>query len=59
MGCDRESRPSEKTFNSVFAMMPNLAVCVWSGGHLKEDVKEDVGIIKQRLDLMIEQMETE
>ena len=59
MGCCRKARPSEKTFNEVFAMMPNLACCVWHGKHLKEDAEEDVYVIKQKLDLMIKQMETE
>ena len=59
MGCGREPRPSEETFKKIFAMMPNLANCVWHGKSLKEDVREDVHIIKQRLDLMVQQMETE
>jgi hypothetical protein len=59
MGCGREPRKSEKTFKEVFAMMPNLACCVWYGKNLEEDAKENVDIIKQKLDLMIEQMEAE
>jgi len=41
MGCGRESRPSEITFKEVFAMMPNLACCIWHGKQLKDDAKED------------------
>ena len=59
MGCDRESRLSEQTFSDVFRMMPNLAICVWSAKGLIDDVKEDVEIIKNRLDNMVKQMEAE
>jgi hypothetical protein len=40
-------------------MMPALAYCVWSGELFIDDAKEGVEVIKEKLDLMIKQMETE
>lgn len=59
MGCSREARESEKTFDKVWNRMRNLAICIWAGKYHLEDVKEYVEYTKQDLDLIIRQMEAE
>lgn len=57
MGAAREPRPSEKTFNIIYAEMKNLTVCVWYP--ITEDAIEMAERMKKNLDTLIEQMKEE
>ena len=48
MGAARESRQSEKTMTSIWALLPHLMVCLWYP--LYEDVLEYIKEIRVRLD---------
>jgi hypothetical protein len=57
MGVGREKRESEKQFDKVWDCMRSLTVCVWYGGELLENAKEDVERMKILLGETIKLME--
>lgn len=57
MGTDRESRPSEITFDSIWNMMKSLNNCVWHP--LPESAKEIISAIKEQFIKLEEQITEE
>lgn len=56
MGITRETRGSEKTLNSIISSIRNLDKLLWYFDvRYKQNIEEEIGFIKNRLDLLYNQ----
>lgn len=60
MACGQEKKPSQKAIDSAFNLLRNVDVQMWTGQKSRvDDIKGDIGMIKNYLDAAINNYEIE